>query len=100
MSFIGNIVWLIFGGLPAAIGYFIGGLLFCVSIIGIPFGLASLRLGAFAVGRCRVLGNAVHPPPLLRASAPAPAKAVPMQLFREAGQVWRAPLASDSVNDH
>lgn len=44
MSFIGNVVWLIFGGLPAAFGYFVGGLLFCVSIIGIPFGLASLRL--------------------------------------------------------
>ncbi|MCA0458763.1 MAG: YccF domain-containing protein [Chloroflexi bacterium] len=46
MSFIGNIVWLIFGGLPAAIGYFIGGVLFCISIIGIPFGLASLRLAS------------------------------------------------------
>lgn len=44
MSFIGNVIWLVFGGLPAAFGYFIGGILFCVSIIGIPFGTASLRL--------------------------------------------------------
>ncbi len=48
MSLIGNIVWLIFGGLPAAIGYFLGGLTLCLTIVGIPFGLVSLRM-AFAV---------------------------------------------------
>lgn len=45
MSLIGNIIWLIFGGFIAGIGYIIGGLLLCLTIIGIPFGLKSMRLG-------------------------------------------------------
>jgi len=44
MSLIGNIVWLIFGGLPAAIGYFVGGLALCLTVVGIPFGMVSLRM--------------------------------------------------------
>jgi uncharacterized membrane protein YccF (DUF307 family) len=44
MSLIGNIIWLIFGGLPAAIGYFVGGLALCLTVVGIPFGLVSLRM--------------------------------------------------------
>ncbi len=58
MSLLGNIIWLIFGGLPAAIGYFIGGVLFCVSIVGIPFGMASLRL---ASGVLSPFGKSVVP---------------------------------------
>ncbi|MBE2223826.1 MAG: YccF domain-containing protein, partial [Anaerolineae bacterium] len=45
MSFIGNILWLIFGGFIAGMGYIIGGLLLCLTIIGIPFGLQSIRIG-------------------------------------------------------
>ncbi len=45
MSLIGNIVWFIFGGLFAAIGYIIGGLGLCLTIIGIPFGIQSIKLG-------------------------------------------------------
>ncbi len=45
MSCLGNILWLIFGGLLASIGYFIGGILWCITIIGIPFGIQSLKLG-------------------------------------------------------
>lgn len=45
MSFIGNIIWLIFGGFLAGLGYIIGGLLLCLTIIGIPFGLKSIQLG-------------------------------------------------------
>ena len=37
MSTLGNIVWLIFGGLIAALGYMIGGLLLCIICRGIPF---------------------------------------------------------------
>lgn len=44
MSLIGNIAWLIFGGLPAAIGYFLGGLALCVTIVGIPFGLVAFKM--------------------------------------------------------
>lgn len=49
---IANIIWLIFGGLELAIGYCVVGIVFCVTIIGIPFGkqcfkLASLSLTPF-----------------------------------------------------
>lgn len=45
MSLIGNIIWLIFGGLFAAAGYIIGGLLLCLTIIGIPFGIKAIEFG-------------------------------------------------------
>ncbi len=45
MSFLGNIIWLIFGGFFAAIGYILGGLALCLTIIGIPFGIQSIKLG-------------------------------------------------------
>lgn len=45
MSTLGNIVWLIFGGLPAAVTYIIGGLGLCITIIGIPWGLMAIQLG-------------------------------------------------------
>lgn len=45
MSILGNLIWLIFGGLLAGLGYIIGGLLLCVTIIGIPFGVQSIKLG-------------------------------------------------------
>jgi uncharacterized membrane protein YccF (DUF307 family) len=45
MSLLGNLIWLIFGGLITGLGYIIGGLLLCVTIIGIPFGLQGIKLG-------------------------------------------------------
>jgi uncharacterized membrane protein YccF (DUF307 family) len=45
MNFIGNLIWLIFGGLFSAIGYFLGGFVLCLTIIGIPFGLQCFKLG-------------------------------------------------------
>ena len=45
MNFIGNLIWLIFGGLVAALGYFAGGIVLCFTIIGIPFGIQSFKLG-------------------------------------------------------
>jgi uncharacterized membrane protein YccF (DUF307 family) len=44
MSLLGNIVWFIFGGIWAAIGYAVGGLLLCLTVVGIPFGLQSFKL--------------------------------------------------------
>ena len=38
MKTLGNIIWLIFGGLFSAIGWFFVGVLFCITIIGIPIG--------------------------------------------------------------
>lgn len=45
MSLLGNIIWLIFGGLLSGIGYIIGGISICLTIIGIPFGLKAIELG-------------------------------------------------------
>jgi uncharacterized membrane protein YccF (DUF307 family) len=45
MSLLGNIVWLIFGGFLAGIGYIFGGILACLTIIGIPFGQQAIKLG-------------------------------------------------------
>jgi len=45
MSFLGNVVWLVFGGFITAAEYVVGGALLCLTIVGIPFGLQSIRLG-------------------------------------------------------
>lgn len=45
MKLLGNILWLIFGGLFHALGLFLVGLLLCVTIIGIPFGLQVFKMG-------------------------------------------------------
>jgi uncharacterized membrane protein YccF (DUF307 family) len=45
MSCLGNLIWLIFGGLIAGLGYIVGGVGLCLTIIGIPFGLQSIKLG-------------------------------------------------------
>lgn len=44
-NFLGNIIWLIFGGLFSALGYFFGGLVLCLTIVGIPFGLQCFKIG-------------------------------------------------------
>lgn len=45
----GNIIWLIFGGFIAALGYFVGGLVLCLTGIGIPFGLQCFKIGVFVL---------------------------------------------------
>ena len=45
MNLLGNIIWLIFGGLISGLGYILGGLLVCLTIVGIPFGTQSIKLG-------------------------------------------------------
>ncbi len=45
MSLLGNIIWLIFGGFLTGLGYILGGILLCLTIIGIPFGLQAIKLG-------------------------------------------------------
>jgi uncharacterized membrane protein YccF (DUF307 family) len=49
MKILGNLVWLIFGGIIIAIEYFIGSLVLFITIIGIPFGLQTLKMGALAL---------------------------------------------------
>lgn len=45
MSLLGNIIWLVFGGLLSGVGYIIGGIGLCLTIIGIPFGIKAIQLG-------------------------------------------------------
>ena len=45
MSFLGNVLWLIFGGFLAGCGYILAGLALCLTIVGIPFGLMAIRIG-------------------------------------------------------
>ena len=45
MRIIGHLLWWIFGGLEAAIGYFTGSLALAVTIIGIPFALQTFKIG-------------------------------------------------------
>ena len=52
MSAIANIIWIIFGGLVTAIGWCFLGIVFCITIVGIPLGrqcfkMASLTLAPF-----------------------------------------------------
>jgi uncharacterized membrane protein YccF (DUF307 family) len=49
MNTIGNIVWLLFGGLFSALGYVVGGFVLCLTIIGIPFGLQCFKLASFVL---------------------------------------------------
>lgn len=49
MRLIGNIIWVVFGGLLISLGYLFGGLVLCLTIIGIPFGVQIMRLGMFAL---------------------------------------------------
>jgi uncharacterized membrane protein YccF (DUF307 family) len=46
MSLLGNLIWLIFGGFLTGLGYIVGGLALCLTIVGIPFGVQAIKLGA------------------------------------------------------
>ncbi len=46
MSLLGNLIWLIFGGLISALGWALAGLLLCLTIIGIPFGRQCFKIAA------------------------------------------------------
>ncbi|MEV3992012.1 YccF domain-containing protein [Streptomyces sp. NPDC049837] len=49
MKAILNVIWLIFGGFWLFVGYMVAGLLLCITVIGIPFGLAAFRIGLYAL---------------------------------------------------
>lgn len=49
MRLVLNVIWLVFGGLWLALGYFVAGVICCILIITIPFGIASFRIGLYAL---------------------------------------------------
>lgn len=46
---IGNILWFLLGGITQFIGWALAGILWCVTIIGIPIGLQCFKLAGLAV---------------------------------------------------
>jgi uncharacterized membrane protein YccF (DUF307 family) len=65
VSCVGDILWLLLGGLALALGHVVTGLLLCVTIIGIPFGIASFKLAGLALmpfGKTIVNAGAPLPP--------------------------------------
>lgn len=49
MKILGNIIWFIFGGWLIALEYFLAGILACLTIIGIPFGLQFFKLAGLSL---------------------------------------------------
>lgn len=49
MKFLGNLVWLILGGLLTAMMYWLAGVVMCITIIGIPFGVQLFKIGVLAL---------------------------------------------------
>ncbi len=49
LSCLGNLIWLLFGGFWLALGHLIAGLLLCLTVIGIPLGLASIKMAGLAL---------------------------------------------------
>jgi uncharacterized membrane protein YccF (DUF307 family) len=62
-SLIGNIIWIILFGWELALGHLVAGVALCITIIGIPLGLASFKLipiSLFPLGVRIVDSDEVH----------------------------------------
>jgi uncharacterized membrane protein YccF (DUF307 family) len=58
-----NILWLLLAGLWLAIAYVIAGVVMCITIIGIPFGVQAFKLAAYALwpfGRTLIPRRSAH----------------------------------------
>lgn len=49
MSCLGNLIWLLTGGLVAAVLWFLAGILVCITIVGIPFGLQCFKMAGLVL---------------------------------------------------
>jgi len=49
MKLLGNLIWLVFGGIIISIEYIISSILLMVTIVGIPFGIQTLKLAVLAL---------------------------------------------------
>jgi uncharacterized membrane protein YccF (DUF307 family) len=49
MNLLLNIIWLILGGFIVALVYLLGGIFWCITIIGIPFGIQCFKLAGLAL---------------------------------------------------
>ena len=49
MSFLGNILWFVFGGFFSGLAWLASGLLWCITIVGIPFGKQFFKIAKLAL---------------------------------------------------
>ena len=49
MRLILNLIWLVFGGFWLFLGYLLAGIVMCILIITIPWGIASFRMASYAL---------------------------------------------------
>ena len=64
-SFLGNVVWVILAGWWLAIGHIVTGIALCITIIGIPLGIASFKLVPISL---MPLGKDIVPADMVRAA--------------------------------
>jgi len=48
MSFLGNLLWFIFGGFLQGLGWFATGILWCITIVGIPIGVQCFKFASLS----------------------------------------------------
>ena len=49
MRFFGNILWFIFGGLLSGLAWILAGVLWCITIVGIPIGTQCFKFAKIAI---------------------------------------------------
>ena len=48
MSLLGNIIWFIFGGFVSGLSWLFSGIVWCITIIGIPYGLQCFKFASLS----------------------------------------------------
>ena len=49
MSILGNLIWFIFGGLILGLGWCVAGIIWCITIVGIPLGIQCFKFARLAI---------------------------------------------------
>lgn len=48
MKFIGNVLWFIFGGFLSGLGWILAGILWCITVVGIPIGVQCFKFSSLS----------------------------------------------------
>lgn len=49
MTLLGNLIWLLSGGLLTALGWFVSGILWCLTVAGIPWGVQCFKFAKLSL---------------------------------------------------
>ena len=49
MNFLGNIIWFILGGFLTSVLYCLSGLVMCITVIGIPWGVQHFKIAKYSL---------------------------------------------------